>query len=374
MIKKIVSKLSTLDGIENVSYIPEGGQSYAFSAFDSILNRKVFLKLYWYSEENKDSLLLEPRRLSSLYSSNENIKHHIVNLFSAEKIIIADDEYILLRMEFCEGESLYNRISTFGLSLHESINIAKKICHGLHFLHSVNIAHRDIKPGNIMMSDTNGKIIDLGSAILLDEATSSARVNSIKTLYYTPPETFAPIKSYNISSDIYQLGAVLHEMVNGKFKTPLSLNKKIIDRMENKFGKKNDEFDDYEKAELENANASYYASKNNLLIKLSLFREYIPRSLRNVIRTSTNSNIEKRYSNSIAFRAALSKLNIPNWSQVDEKNWTVTNWKNKDYRLGLVRIKHKNKFIFESSVSGKNKYRKNTKISNIKQAIKEING
>jgi len=51
---KIVDFIRTLEDLENIAEIPEAGQSYAFMAYDSILRRDIFLKLYWYSDKYKD--------------------------------------------------------------------------------------------------------------------------------------------------------------------------------------------------------------------------------------------------------------------------------------------------------------------------------
>lgn len=373
-VEDITDILNSLEGIEEVSLIPEGGQSYAFSAFDSILNRKVFLKLYWYSEEYKDSLLLEPRRLSSLYQSSDQIKNHIVNLYSAEKLRIDNEDFILLRMEFCDGESLSHIIDDYGLSLHKALDIIKKLCQGLHFLHSLKIAHRDIKPGNIMILANNCKLVDLGSAILLDQSNLSIRINSIKTLYYTPPEAFPPDKIYYISSDIYQIGTVLHEMVNGKFNLPLSFHKSVIKKYESLFKKKYEEFDDFEKTQLENENVKYFASRNLLIEKLKPFKEYIPTPLRRIIRKATTYNHKDRYESCLELRSELSKLTVPNWLQVDSNNWVVTNWNDKDFRIRINESKGREIFVFESSLTGKNRYRQNKRIKNFQQAITAING
>jgi len=271
--ESLLALVQGIEGIENVSPILEGGQSYAYTAFDTYLSRNIFIKIYWYSDEYKDSLLLEPRRLAAIYQDNSQAREHIVNLYAADKVETDGESYILMKMEHCEGRSLFHEIGEFGLSVHESLQIAKELSEGLHFLHSKNIVHRDIKPGNIMIPNGQCKLVDLGSAAILSGDNLSARVTSIKTLYYNPPEAFPPTGQYYVSSDVYQIGVVLHEMLNGTYPVQINPHKSAIKACESKFKKTVGEFDGFENSELEKQTVCHLSTSVHSKINLHSIKE-----------------------------------------------------------------------------------------------------
>lgn len=365
--------MQKLHGFNNVKQIDGAGQSYAFFAFDELLKRDTFLKVYWYSEDYKDSLLLEPRNLSSLYQSSEQAKHHIVNLYTADKVKVGEDDYIILKMEYCQGQSLLDKIGEHGLSIYDAIDITKQICEGIHYLHSVKIAHRDIKPGNVMINGNNCKIIDLGSAIKLDDNDFSARINSVKTLYYAPYEVFPPKRMCYLSSDLYQIGVVFYEMINGKFKLPIEIKRAALRKCEKTFNKKQNDFDGYENTVLQEENIKYLSERGELMSELSPTQHYLPKELKKILKKATHWEMSGRYKSCIEFRAELSKLNIPNWKRENANEWSVKQWKNKDFKIEINSNK-KAKVTMHSSITGKNNFRRVSEINDLTQAFEYING
>ena len=372
MKSKIAKILSENFDLENILPVKDGGQSYSFKSYDSILNRDVFVKVYWYSDKYSDTLLAEPRRLSTLFNSNDNARTHIANIYDVRKIEIEEDEYLVLKMEYCGSENIGERISKSNLSIQESIDYAKQLCEGLHFLHSVNILHRDIKPENLILNNGICKLIDFGSTSRLNQGFNYVNSTSIKTLNYTPPEFFKE-NIYGIFSDIYQIGVVLHEMINGRlFIHKKDYSKKILREYEKKCGKKYKEFDNWEIYEFERLVIEYLSNKNQLLIKCAPVKKWIPKKLTRLIKTITNSDYNKRPKSSVLLRNQLSNLVIPDWKQISENELIVTNWKGKDYKI-YVNPKKNTEWILESSKHLLSKYRKNSKIKCLDSAIKYIN-
>jgi tetratricopeptide (TPR) repeat protein len=127
-------------------------------------------------------------------------------------------------MEFVEGETLENLIRRSGrLEAKLALEIATQVAAGLAEVHKRKLVHRDIKPGNIVVSieggdTTTAKIIDLGLAKSAPDAPPEAAISIPGAFAGTPefasPEQFAGI-SVDIRSDLYSLGAVLWEMVTG---------------------------------------------------------------------------------------------------------------------------------------------------------------
>jgi eukaryotic-like serine/threonine-protein kinase len=125
-------------------------------------------------------------------------------------------------MEFVEGETLANVIRRAG-RINTDLEITAQVAGGLDAIHKQRLVHRDIKPGNIMVSLKGGKgrqtesvkIIDLGLAKGVAEEGSISAVGSFAgTPSYASPEQFAGL-GLDIRSDLYSLGIVLWEILTG---------------------------------------------------------------------------------------------------------------------------------------------------------------
>jgi serine/threonine protein kinase len=136
-------------------------------------------------------------------------------------------------MEYLEGETLASRLNKGALAPDQVVKYGIEICEGLEMAHRTGVVHRDLKPGNIMLTKTCVKLMDFGLAKSLPvhaSATASLTVtlcspaaNSpltekgmvIGTFQYMSPEQVQG-KEVDGRSDIFSLGAVLYEMVTGK--------------------------------------------------------------------------------------------------------------------------------------------------------------
>jgi serine/threonine protein kinase len=115
---------------------------------------------------------------------------------------------ISLIMPYFSKGSLADRIQQNPLSLTEIIRMAQGVLNGLHYIHIKNYLHLDIKPSNILFSDTNQPMIaDFGQSDSLNE---DGVVSSPNMYFQTiPPECFPPHKIATIESDIYLLSRYL---------------------------------------------------------------------------------------------------------------------------------------------------------------------
>jgi tetratricopeptide (TPR) repeat protein len=113
-------------------------------------------------------------------------------------------------------EALIKKAPDHKLPLDRTIEIAKAVCQGLEFAHSKGIIHRDIKPGNVMLSaDGTAKINDFGLAIAIDISRLTMEGMMVGTVSYMPPEQ-ATAGEITAKADLYSLGAMLYEMVTGR--------------------------------------------------------------------------------------------------------------------------------------------------------------
>ena len=136
-----------------------------------------------------------------------------------------------LVMEFLEGETLADRLMRGPLPLDQVLKYGIEICEGLEKAHRGGVTHRDLKPGNIMLTKTGAKLMDFGLAKACSQAgvsvsglTLTSPVASrpltqegmvVGTFQYMSPEQIEG-KEADARSDIFGLGAVLYEMAAGK--------------------------------------------------------------------------------------------------------------------------------------------------------------
>lgn len=360
-------------GLINIAPIYEGGQSYSYKSFDPILSREVFMKVYWYSDKYKDTLLTEPRRLSTLFHSNPNSRKHIANVYDVSRFKVEDDEHLFIKMEYCGSENIGQIINNRAISIHNAIDYAKQLCEGLHFLHSVNILHRDIKPENLMIDNGVCKLVDFGSTTNLGDNECFIRGSSMKTKNYTPPEYFENGRIYGRFSDIYQIGVVLHEMLNGRVKIDYAkLPRGFLKNYETQIGKQKDSFTDWEISEFENGIISHFSRKNSFLATFSEPKPHVPRKLIDTIKTITNCDYAKRPNSCVILRNLLSNLVVPNWLKISDEEYFVSNWRGKDYKITYN--PKKNEWALEFATNNSTNYRKNSSVKTWDSIVKLING
>jgi Tol biopolymer transport system component len=211
-----------LGSYEITSFISRGGMGEVYLAQDRRLGRRVALKLLP-SSVTKDASRLsrfeqEARAASALNHPN------IITIYEIREA----DSTLIIATEFVEGETLRQRLVTGALSLHKALNISIQIADALAAAHKAGIIHRDIKPENIMIRpDGYVKILDFGLAKLVESASpiSSAEAPTRKimtgtgviigTVGYMSPEQ-ARGQTVDARSDIFNLGAVIYEMVTGQ--------------------------------------------------------------------------------------------------------------------------------------------------------------
>ena len=153
---------------------------------------------------------------------------NIVQAFGAEEI----DGKILLIMEFIDGESLQHVVASGRkIPVDEALAIIRQVAVGLQYAHERRIVHRDIKPGNIMVTkDGVVKILDFGLGKFYGEMFLSGYKNSsapltkigtpLGTLDFTPPEQCKDPGNVDIRADIYALGCTFYTIVVGEVPYP----------------------------------------------------------------------------------------------------------------------------------------------------------
>lgn len=198
------------DRYEIIKTIGEGGMANVYLANDTILDRKVAIKVLRGDLSNDEKFI---RRFKREALSVSNLSHpNIVEVYDVGE---EDGNYYIV-MEYIEGKTLKQLLQKRGaLTLNEVIDIMTQLTDGLAHAHEAYIIHRDIKPQNIMIED-NGlvKITDFGIAMALN-STQLTQTNSVMgSVHYLPPEQ-ANGKGSTVKRDIYSLGILMYELLTG---------------------------------------------------------------------------------------------------------------------------------------------------------------
>ncbi len=191
--------------------IAQGGTAVLYKAIQTSLDRAVAVKkLHHHLTQDENftrRFILEAKAAASL--DHENIV----------KIIdfgVEDGTYFMV-MEYIEGESFRDILDKWKqLQPEAALAVVHQVCQGLEHAHSKGIVHRDIKPGNIMLTRTGRvKITDFGLAKLTQAPTQHTAANSIlgTPLYMSPEQAFG--ESVDFRSDLFSLGTMLYESLTG---------------------------------------------------------------------------------------------------------------------------------------------------------------
>lgn len=195
---------------EIIKSIGEGGMANVYLAEDSILKRKVAIKVLRGDLENNEKFI---RRFQREAKSVSDLSHpNIVKVYDVGEE--ENQHYIV--MEYIDGRTLKQLVQKRGaLTVTEVVDIMTQLTDGLLAAHEAYIIHRDIKPQNIMILD-NGmvKITDFGIAMTLN-ATQLTQTNSVMgSVHYLPPEQAAG-QTATTKSDIYSAGILMYELLTG---------------------------------------------------------------------------------------------------------------------------------------------------------------
>lgn len=188
-----------------------GGMAEVYLAQDMLLDREVAVKILRAQFINDKSLLEQFRREAQ--SAARLIHPSIVNIFD----VCEENSTYFIVMEYVAGETLKNMLDSQGpLKPFWAVHIACELAAALQHAHNRNIIHCDIKPHNILISQSmTPKIADFGIARMVTSQTMVYTSSVIGSVHYLSPEQAggAPVTA---QSDIYSLGIVLYEMLTGQ--------------------------------------------------------------------------------------------------------------------------------------------------------------
>ena len=256
---------------EITQLLGEGGMSYVYKAIDKQLQRTVAIKTLKPNYVEQEKFV---ERFKREAQTAANLNHpNIVQIFDWG---IGDEPFFV--MEYIEGNTLTSIIANKRtISMNDILFIGAQVSSGLQAAHSKGLVHRDIKPGNIMITpEGKVKVTDFGIVSLQNEESDITKTGSILgTASYISPEQ-AQGKPVSKESDLYSLGTVLYELITGRppFEgdTPIATaTKHITDKPE----------------------------------KLSIYRANIPKGIENAVLKLLHKYPKDRFKNAEDLRAVL---------------------------------------------------------------------
>jgi len=192
----------------------EGGMATVYLADDLKHQRKVALKVL----KSELAAVVGAERFLAEIKTTAHLQHpNILPLFDSGEA----DGLVYYVMPYVEGESLRERLAReHQLPVDQAVKIAMDLAEALQAAHEQGVIHRDIKPGNVLISRGKPLISDFGIALALSAAGAGERLTetglSLGTPYYMSPEQATGDQHVGPPSDTYALGAVLYEMLVGE--------------------------------------------------------------------------------------------------------------------------------------------------------------
>ncbi len=190
-----------------------GGMATVYLATDTRHGRDVAIKVL----RPELAAALGPDRFLREIEIAARLQHpHILMLIDSGEI----DSLLYYVMPFFDGESLRDRLDREPqLPIDDAIQITRQVASALAYAHKKGVIHRDIKPGNILLSGTDAMVADFGIARAISVADGSDVTETgvvLGTPSYISPEQIAAQDTVDGRTDVYALGCVLYEMLAGE--------------------------------------------------------------------------------------------------------------------------------------------------------------
>ncbi len=226
---------SRLGPYEILERIGAGGMGEVFRALDTRLDRVVAIKIlpqeFAASPRARARFEREAKLLSQLSHPNICVIHDVgesVDASSGPGDPASPTRYLV--MEYLEGESLAQRLTRGPLPVEQVLRFGAQVADALEKAHRSGVVHRDLKPGNVMITRSGAKLLDFGlakeaasrsSGSSPDTAAPTERVSIteegriVGTFSYMAPEQIEGLDA-DARTDVFALGALLYEMMTGK--------------------------------------------------------------------------------------------------------------------------------------------------------------
>jgi tetratricopeptide (TPR) repeat protein len=187
-----------------------GGMGVVYAARDMKLERRVALKFLppeWSHDESAKQRFIREAQAASATDHR--------NICTIHDIDTAPDGRLFIVMAQYDGPTLKQKLEQGPLPTDEALEIAAQLAEGLARAHAQGVVHRDVKPGNIILTEDGLKILDFGLARFAGSLNLTVEGSTLGTVAYMSPEQSRG-DDPDGRSDIWSIGAVLFEMLTGE--------------------------------------------------------------------------------------------------------------------------------------------------------------
>lgn len=207
------------DRYDIVEQIGVGGMSEVWLAIDQVLDRPVAVKALTATFEDDPDLMAATWREAR---ATAKLTHpHVTQVYDYGEETLRNGAIVpFLVMELLEGQNLADRLTQGPLPWPDAVRMAAQVASGLAAAHRMGVVHRDVKPGNVMLTDTGAKVLDFGIAAFSGTRPDVDGAWLVGTPAYAAPErlTAGPPDP---AADVYALGALLYEALTGEPPLPV---------------------------------------------------------------------------------------------------------------------------------------------------------
>ena len=196
-------------------WICQGGMGQVFKAVNEMMGRECAVKVLPQSKATAESIANFRREIRM----QANLDHHnLVRAYDAGE----DGNVHYLVVEYVAGTDLRRLVRSKGkLTVQQASSIIMNAATGIEYAHREQLVHRDVKPGNILVTpDGTVKVSDLGLAGFLEDSTDPRHGKTVGTADYLSPEQIQSPLNISKATDIYSLGCTLYYAVTGKVPYP----------------------------------------------------------------------------------------------------------------------------------------------------------
>jgi serine/threonine-protein kinase len=251
-----------------------GGMSTVFLAQDAVLERNVAVKLLAEHLSDDEDFVARFRR-EALAAAR--LQHpNIVQVFDSGEDEPSQRHFIV--MEYVNGPSCADLLRTQRqLGVEQTVEIVRGSCHGLDYAHRAGVIHRDVKPGNLLVSDESGtvKLADFGIAKAAEQTRITQVGAVLGTAAYLSPEQ-ATGEEAEEPSDIYSLGVCAYQFLTGRLPHEYSSLTELA-----------------------------LKQQRDTVVPITEFRPDVPDALDRAIRVALERDPAQRYASALSMAAAL---------------------------------------------------------------------
>ncbi|WP_328421037.1 serine/threonine protein kinase [Micromonospora sp. NBC_00389] len=187
-----------------------GGMSEVHRAYDEVLERDVAVKVLVVSDTNAR------QRIRAEAKAAARLSHpHVTSVFDYGQSPLDGAEVPFVVMELLGGHTLEQQLATGPLPPRAGLRICAEVAAALAAAHARGLVHRDVKPGNVMLTPTGAKVLDFGIAAVVGDPEIDFEGRLLGTPAYLAPERLEAGEVLP-ACDVYALGLLLHRVLTGR--------------------------------------------------------------------------------------------------------------------------------------------------------------